>query len=248
MSIKTGLIVNADDLGLSKSVNEAILFCYEKGYINSSSIITNTTFFDETVQLIHDNVVIINLGVHINFAEGKPLTNFQYNEYLNNAGEWDLEKTRKYSNSLNAEVKDAFLTELYAQVDKALSANINITHIDSHYHLHILPCFYDLFIKAAKKYNIKLRLAQLSHEQNVIKYLYRLYINSKIKLNKYNYSSRFENLGEFLKSFPDNKDQSIELMVHPQFDKTGKLTDSVDAIGFNEWIMYASQDAYKLNV
>ncbi|GAB2979786.1 hypothetical protein GCM10027049_13910 [Mucilaginibacter puniceus] len=246
MSIRTGLIVNADDLGLSKSVNEAILFCYKKGYINSSSIITNTPFFDETAQLVKDNEVIINLGVHINFAEGKPITNFKYAEYLNHNGEWDWEKTKKYSNSLNTEVKNAFLTELYAQVDKALSANLNITHIDSHYHLHILPCFYDLFITAAKKYDIKLRLAQLSHEQNAVKYLYRLYINSKIKLNNHNYSSKFENLGEFLKVFPKNKDLNIELMVHPQFDILGNLTDSVDAIGFNEWINYASQDVYKL--
>ena len=248
MSIRTGLIVNADDLGLSKSVNEAILFCYEKGYINSSSIITNTPFFDETVQLINDKSVVINLGVHINFAENKPLTNFKYDEYLNNNGEWDREKTKKYSNSPNAEVKNAFLTELYAQVDKALSANLNITHIDSHYHLHILPSFYNLFIIAAKKYNIKLRLAQLSHEQNVVKYLYRLYINSKIKLNHRNYSTKFENLGEFLKAFPNNKDQNIELMVHPQFDKSGNLTDSVDAIGFSEWIKHISQGTYKLKV
>ncbi len=248
MSIQTRLIVNADDLGLSKSVNEAILFCYKEGYINSSSIITNTPLFDETAQLVHDNKVITNLGVHINFAENKPLTNFKYNEYLNHNGEWNWEQTRKYSNSLNTEVKNAFLTELYAQVDRALSADLNITHIDSHYHLHILPCFYDLFIKAAKKYNIKLRLAQLSHEQNVIKYLYRLYINNRIKLNNHNYSSKFENLGEFLKVFPNNKNLNIELMVHPQFDKTGTLTDSVDAIGFNEWISYVSQDTYKLKV
>jgi len=248
MSIHAGLIVNADDLGLSKSVNEAILFCYKKGYINSSSIITNTPFFDETVQLVHDNAVIINLGVHINFAENKPLTNFKYEEYLNDNGEWNWEQTKKYSNSLNTEIKNAFLTELYAQVDKALSANLKLTHIDSHYHLHILPCFYDLFIKAAKKYNVKLRLAQLSHEQNVVKYLYRLYINSKIKLNNHNYSSKFENLGEFLKTFPDNKYQNIELMVHPQFDESSNLTDSVDSIGFKEWIEYASQDAYNLNL
>jgi hypothetical protein len=73
-----------------------------------------------------------------------------------------------------------------------------------------------------------------------------LYINSKIKLNHRNYSNKFENLEEFLKVFPSNKNQNIELMVHPQFDESGNLTDSVDAIGFNEWIRYASQDVYNL--
>lgn len=244
MLIKTGLIVNADDLGLSRSVNEAILFCYKNGYINSSSILTNTSFFDETVELVHNNPEVINLGVHINFAEGKPLTNFKYNEYLNNNGEWRLEQTKKYSNSPNSEVKNAFLNELYAQVDRALASNLNITHIDSHYHLHILPSFYNLFIIAAKKYDIKLRLAQLSHEHNIIKYLYRQYINTKIKLSHRNYSTKFENLGEFLKKFPGNKNQNIELMVHPKFDELGNLSDSVDEIGFNEWVKHASKEAY----
>ena len=246
MSATSSLIVNADDLALSQSINKAILLCYTEGYINSASIITTTPFFDETVALIQQNPVIRNLGLHANFAEGKPLTNFKHTQFLDEEGNWNLKETQKYSNSLSAEVKQDFITELHAQIERALNAGIAITHLDSHYHLHILPCFFNIFIQAAKKYNLKLRLAQISHEHNIIKYFYRSYINIKIKLHKCNYTSTFENLGEYLKNFPNNSSKNTELMTHPDLDKNGGLTDSVDHTGFHKWISYAAQSTYNL--
>ena len=246
MSATSGLIVNADDLALSQSINKAILLCYTEGYINSASIITTTPLFEETVSLIQQNPVIKNLGLHANFAEGKPLTNFKHTQFLDEKGNWNLKETQKYSNTLSTEVKQDFITELHAQIERALDAGIVITHLDSHYHLHILPCFFNIFIQAAKKYNLKLRPAQISHEQNIIKYLYRSYINSKIKLYKCNYTSSFENLGEYLKTFPKNLSNNTELMVHPDLTKNGQLTDSVDHAGFHKWISYAVQPVYNL--
>ncbi|MEO8885726.1 MAG: ChbG/HpnK family deacetylase [Mucilaginibacter sp.] len=240
------LIVNADDLGSSESINKAVLFCYQQGYINSASIITNTPFFDETVKLIHQNKIIKNIGVHINFVTGKPLTGFDHAEFLDKNGDWDINKTQKYSNFLSNTVSNDFLIELYAQIDRALAVGIEVTHLDSHYHLHILPCFYNLFIEAAKKYNIKLRLAQVSHEQNFIKYLYRYYINKKIKTNNCNYLNSFENLTEFLKKFPNDVKQGTELMVHPDFDENGRLIDNVDVEGFMQWVAFAQKPQYNL--
>jgi predicted glycoside hydrolase/deacetylase ChbG (UPF0249 family) len=247
MSTNSGLIVNADDFGLSESVNQAILLCYTAGYINSSSFITNTPLFEDTVKLIKQNPIIRNLGLHGNFAEGKPLTNFKHAQFLDANGDWDLAKTQKYSNSLKSQIKSDFVAELYAQIDKALNAGLTLSHLDSHYHLHILPCFYNIFIQAAKKYNLKLRLSQTSHEHNLIKYFYRSYINSKIRLNNCNYSNTFENLGEFLRKFPGNASKNIELMAHPDMDNNGQLTDSVDAAGFKEWITHATQPHYNFN-
>ena len=71
------IIANADDLGYSHSVNKAILYCFEHGYINSASLMTNTGFFDEAVSMIKENPVIRNIGVHIDLAEGKPDNRFR---------------------------------------------------------------------------------------------------------------------------------------------------------------------------
>ena len=158
MYIPNNLIVNADDLGLNLSVNKAILFCYTHGYINSTSLLTNTIYWDDTIDLIYNNPFIKNIGVHINFAEDKPITNFSHQAYLDECGNWDLRNTRKILNYFDAATKLSFLKEIYAQIDKALSSKISITHLDSHYHLHTQPCFYKLFLQAAKHYKLKLRL------------------------------------------------------------------------------------------
>ncbi len=75
MQIPGNVIATADDLGLKPSVNQAILYCFKQGYINSTSFLTNTIYFEETASLIHENPSINNIGVHINLADGRQAAN-----------------------------------------------------------------------------------------------------------------------------------------------------------------------------
>jgi predicted glycoside hydrolase/deacetylase ChbG (UPF0249 family) len=221
------LIVNADDFGLSKSVNSAVLICYNKGYINSSSVLTNTPGFEEAVFLIKNNSFIKNVGIHINLAEGKPLV-FNNSKFLDELGNWDINKTNKVTTLLNQGEQKEFMEEIYAQTDKAIASGISISHIDSHYHLHTLPCFYRLFLKAARHYKLKIRLAQTYREGSFIKYAYRKYINSLFIKNGLNYSERFETVGRFLNTQNANLTCTTEVMLHPDIDGRNELTDHVE--------------------
>lgn len=239
MSIPSQIIVNADDIGLKTSVNKAILYCFEQGYINSTSLLTNMGGFNDAVELIHQNPIIQNIGLHVNFAEGKPVSNFAQTQFLDAEGNWDINKTGKLFPFLNKETKRAFLTEINAQLERALAAKIKINHLDSHLHLHTLPPFYNLFIGVAKRHNLKLRLAQTYREGSYVKFYYRGYINNKIKTLAINYSQYFVTVGEFLKS--DTKFSAghmIEIMVHPDFDASGNLFDHVDENSMKDWISY----------
>jgi predicted glycoside hydrolase/deacetylase ChbG (UPF0249 family) len=244
MLIKNHVLVNADDLGLNESVNSAILYCFRKQYINSTSLITNTDYFDETVNMIHENDCVTGVGVHINFAEGKPVSNFNLHPFLDEHGNWNFQKINKKITFLNKASKAAFLNEIYAQVDKALSAKVSIVHLDSHYHLHTLPCFYKLFIQAAKQYKLKLRLSQTYNERNYFKFIYRKYINHLIKTNNLQYSDYFETVERFLKRGDIfNQNKTIEIMIHPSFDNSGKLTDHTDERTMQNWIAYLDKMA-----
>lgn len=237
MLIPKNVIVNADDLGFNNGVNQAILQCYQQGIINSTSLLVNMPAFDDALQTIRTNPVINNIGIHINLAEGKPLVfNNQY--FLTPTGHWDLAKTNKKLRLLGADDKQQFLKEIYAQVDKALAANITLTHIDSHYHLHTLPCFYGLFLQAAKRYNLKIRLAQTYREGSYIKYWVRRYINSAFFKSKLEYTKYFETVDEFVKRPQGAINQPVEVMLHPQLDAQGKLTDHVDAPAMVNWLAY----------
>jgi hypothetical protein len=237
--IPGNILANADDLGYNTTVNKAILYCFEQGYINSTSLMTNTPYFEETVKLVHENPVISNIGIHVNLAEGPPLTDFKEN-YLDAAGNWDIKKTNKLLNRLDKASRTAFSNEINAQVERAVAAKISVTHLDSHLHLHTLPCFYKLFLTIANQYKLKIRLAQTYNEGSHLKFYYRKYINNIFRNAGYNYSDCFETVDRFLleKNRVFNKNITVEVMLHPWFDARGVLTDHYDRDTLTKWLNF----------
>jgi len=235
MRIPANIIANADDLGYNTAVNKAILYCYELGYINSTSLMTSTTYFEETVNLVHENAAITNIGIHVNLAEGPPLTDFK-RDYLDATGNWDIKKTNKLYNPLDSATKAAFSKEINAQIDRAIEAKIPIAHLDSH--LHTLPAFYKLFLAAAKQHKLKLRLAQTYNEGSYLKFYYRKYINYIFRNNGVNYSDRFETVDRFLQCSDQASSQNIvvEVMLHPWFNSENILEDHYDRDTLAKWI------------
>jgi hypothetical protein len=240
MDVPKNVIVNADDLGLNPSTNAAILHCFIKGYINSASLLTNTVAFDGAVSLIHQNPCMQNIGVHINFAEGKPIL-FNNKKFLDDNGCWNIKITNKIFQILNVQERLQFLNEIYAQIDRALENNIILTHLDSHYHLHTLPCFFNLFIRAAKHYKLKVRLAQTYREGSYIKYWFRIYLNQLLKRNGLNYTTCFETVERFVNRKVGSEDHTIEVMLHPDFDINGVLTDHTGAKTMKQWLSFLSE-------
>jgi len=238
MLIPGNIIANADDLGYGESVNKGILQCFEQSYINSTSLMTNMKGFDEAVDLIHTNPVISNIGVHVNLAEGKPLTNFK-EDFLDANGNFDVGKTNKLLMNLSNTAKNAFTKEINAQIEKALAKKVNVMHMDSHLHLHTLPAFYKLFATASRQYKLKIRLAQTYNEGSYVKFYYRKYINSLFKKNNGNYSDRFETVERFLE-YKDqhNKNIKVEVMLHPWISASGMLEDHFDKDTLTRWITF----------
>jgi predicted glycoside hydrolase/deacetylase ChbG (UPF0249 family) len=237
MPLPFNIIANADDLGWDLPVNKAILYCFEMGYINSASLMTNKPGFEDAVNLIHANPVIKNIGVHVNLYSGKPHTDFPDKNYLLGNGDWNLKKNQKIIQFLDSQTKTWFFSEVDAQVKIVKNAGVQITHLDSHLHLHTLPVFYRIFIEVAKRHQLKLRLAQTYNEGNYLKFLFRRYVNNKIKKVGCNYSDRFETAYHFihytsrLKQFP-----ITEVMLHPQYNNPDELIDFYSKSTMDEWV------------
>jgi chitin disaccharide deacetylase len=240
MSIPNNLIINADDLGHDGSVNKAILYCFEHGLINSTSLMTNTEGYQESVDMIHNNGSIVNIGIHVNLMSNKPLSNFKRRQYLEETGVWNKDNINRVFNYFDSSTRAEFSKEIYAQIDRALKDKIQINHLDSHLHIHNLPCFYNLFLDAAKHYGIKLRLAQTYNNGNYIKFYYRKYINNIIKASKCNYSDYFVTVDSLFEK-PTEKTDTYgisEIMLHPDFDANGALIDSFDDPSLKKWLQY----------
>jgi predicted glycoside hydrolase/deacetylase ChbG (UPF0249 family) len=66
-------IVNADDLGISPGTNKAIFHDHDKGYINSTSIMTNCDYFNEAINGLKARKDL-KAGIHLNLTYGKSLS------------------------------------------------------------------------------------------------------------------------------------------------------------------------------
>ncbi|MBQ7603262.1 MAG: ChbG/HpnK family deacetylase, partial [Clostridia bacterium] len=64
------LIINADDFGLSSSINRGIVECIEAGIISSTTMMMNTPYTAEAIKMAKD-MGLKNVGIHLNLTYGK---------------------------------------------------------------------------------------------------------------------------------------------------------------------------------
>ena len=65
------LIVNADDFGRSRSVNEAVVRAHREGILTTASLMVNEPGFDEAVKLAKENPRL-GAGLHLTLLLGHP--------------------------------------------------------------------------------------------------------------------------------------------------------------------------------
>ena len=72
--IKKNILINADDFGISHTVNKAVVYCFANNLINRTTLMVNMDFCDEAVELSIKNNFSQSVGLHLNLVEGTPLT------------------------------------------------------------------------------------------------------------------------------------------------------------------------------
>lgn len=150
------LIVNADDLGYSRGVNEAIVRCARQGLLRSATIMAGGAAFDHAVELIHD-VPRLGIGVHVTLTELRPVLPALRLPGLA-TGSGALPATAKSLMLLLATkrtVVESLRRELAAQLEKVAARGIRITHVDSHKHLHVLPVILDVVLDVAAQFGVR---------------------------------------------------------------------------------------------
>ncbi len=150
---KTGrLIVNADDLGMSPGANSAIFRCFDAGRISHASMMGNGDYFDEAEAGLKKRG-IGKIGVHLNLTYGKALTaspSLQDRNGLLNNGFVSLFLKTVADRKISADIE----RELEAQIVKVKNSGFEITHLDSHRHVHMIPAVYSIVVGLARKYGI----------------------------------------------------------------------------------------------
>jgi predicted glycoside hydrolase/deacetylase ChbG (UPF0249 family) len=134
------LVVNADDFGFTRGVNQGIVEAHHGGILTATTLMAAGAFeegaFDDAVGLARENPSL-DIGCHLVLvgAPPFPLTIAQLVQAV------VLKRIRIYD-------------ELVAQVRRIVDAGIRPTHLDTHKHTHLLPPVLDAVARIAEEFGI----------------------------------------------------------------------------------------------
>ncbi len=152
------LIINADDFGLTSSVNRAIAECHAQGVVTSSTLMATGAALENAVALATQSPKL-SVGCHVVLVDGAPVLPASEVRSLAYAGN-GTEFARTLGGFVQRAVTGRFVeaeieAEATAQFRKLQDAGIEITHFDTHKHTHIFPAVLRPLLRAAQACGIR---------------------------------------------------------------------------------------------
>jgi len=114
------LVVNADDFGFTRDVNQGIVEAYRDGILTATTLMANGPAFEDAARLAKENPGL-DIGCHLVLV-GSPFP----------------ETVAKLTAAV-ALGRIRIYEELSAQVRRIVDAGLAPTHLDTHKHTHLLP-------------------------------------------------------------------------------------------------------------
>ena len=225
------LIINADDFAISHAANIAIKNCFEKGVIDSATIMVNMPGFNEAVEISKQTGMPV--GLHFNLTLGKPVSK-GVKSLINSDGDFFSRREFIQKYFLGKINTNHIELEYMAQVTKFMQ-HLKLDHVDSHQHVHMLPHIFDYVAQwcVDNKYPLRLTKQYYAKDISVNKKLRAFLLNilvsratkkwsNDLAMNNY-LVSVFDVMKkgqkpsfEMYESIMDNLPNScMELMVHP---------------------------------
>lgn len=157
------LIVHADDLGMSHSVNAATLKAFQTGLVNSGSIMVPCPWLSEIAAYARANPQA-DLGLHLtltsewtHFRWGPVAPRDRVASLLDKDGYFRLSESEAAKLADPKEVE----MEIRAQIEKAKAMGIVPTHLDSHMGtLYQNKALFEVFLRVAREYKLPVRVAK----------------------------------------------------------------------------------------
>ena len=148
------LILHADDLGIAHSENQATFDAFEKGMVNSASVIVPAPWFNEFVVWARQHPEA-DLGIHLALTAEWDLLKWgpiadQVPGLVNEQGYFYNNVRDVISNASVEEVEK----EIRAQIERYLATGLHPTHLDSHMGSLFNEKFFPVYLKMGQEYNI----------------------------------------------------------------------------------------------
>jgi predicted glycoside hydrolase/deacetylase ChbG (UPF0249 family) len=242
------VIINADDLGHSRVVNDRIFELIDAGKVTSATLIANGAAFDHAVERMRQRSHA-SFGVHLNLTEFAPLTRHPgLRPILGRNGRFARDPRTM---PLTADLKLAIFEEWCAQVRRALEAGVPVSHFDSHHQVHSTRGLFFVLKRLQREFGIyKVRRARnvlgrgerMSVDRRLRKVAWNAALTSWIPTRT---TDGFASFSTFQTLLPDRVRgwNSLELMCHPgseRFDDETRMIESAWRSGREDQFQLAS--------
>lgn len=137
------LIVNADDFGFTRDVNEGIVEAHRHGILTATTLMANGAAFEDAVKLAK-SWPTLDVGCHLVLVQGPSVAD-PSRQLPATPGELARAIMRG---------RLPIYDELLAQVRRIARAGIRPTHVDTHKHTHLLPPVLEAVAKVARQFSI----------------------------------------------------------------------------------------------
>lgn len=227
------LVINADDCGRSCYDNQKIEEAINNGLITSTSVIVNMDDLDGAVRMYEKYHDHISFGIHLNLSEGQPLawsdvymqTGFCVEDNGRRVFGFCVDEIKKSPQiakkkyqytPLSKVLKGCIRNEVKAQIKRVRDAGIEISHIDSHSHMHLSPFILPIVCDVAREYNInKIRHSRSRLGYSPKAWVYRgLNFYQNFLMKDFKGADIFCSANEY-DSIKKEDGLSYELMCHP---------------------------------
>jgi hopanoid biosynthesis associated protein HpnK len=144
------LIVNADDFGLSASVNEAVIRAHRDGILTTASLMVNEPGFAAAVKLAQENPQL-GVGLHLTLLMGhSALPPEKIPGLVNARGEFSNSPVGVGMNYFfNRGLREQLRAEIHAQFAKFHATGLRLDHVNGHLHLHLHPVVFKILTEDA---------------------------------------------------------------------------------------------------
>jgi hopanoid biosynthesis associated protein HpnK len=150
------VIFNADDLGVSREVNEAIETANRDGVLRSASLMTGAPAFDDAVERAR-RLPALAVGLHVVLVHGRPVS--------------PPERVRGIvarDGSFFTDLVSAGMTfffrpgaarqleaEIRAQFERFAATGLRLDHVDAQSHMHVHPTVFRLILKVGREFGMR---------------------------------------------------------------------------------------------
>jgi predicted glycoside hydrolase/deacetylase ChbG (UPF0249 family) len=156
------LILNADDFGMCHDQNEGVMTGLKDGLFTSSTILVTCPWFEEAAAFARANSDA-DLGVHLTLTAewdaykwGPVSPRHAVPSLVDERGYLWQTVPQVYEHARLDEAE----AELRAQIEKAVAAGIDVTHLDSHMGtLQLRADYHEIYTRLAAEYRVPIRLA-----------------------------------------------------------------------------------------